>query len=140
MARIALKDVTIDRVRAHRVEWGMKATKGPLSLQTAAVGHRVEAALIVIHVREGIGLNVAACAVGGVGEACHALVAESHVDQCLLIVEAAVVIHLLALQLILDALAVWGIADKGQDRSDAVNEKSTLGRFGIIEGRLRGNA
>lgn len=54
VARVALEDVAVDRVRAHGVERGVKAADGSLRLQTAAVGHGVEAILIVVHVREGI--------------------------------------------------------------------------------------
>jgi len=41
----------------------------------------------------------------------QAWVAESHVDQRLLVMIASKVVHLLALQLILNAFAVWSITD-----------------------------
>lgn len=65
MARVALEDVAVDRVRAHGVERGVKTADSSLRLETA-VGHGVEAVLTVVHVREGIRLYVAAGAVSGV--------------------------------------------------------------------------
>lgn len=65
------------------------------------------------------------------------MAAESHVDQGLLIVEASEVVHLLALELVLDPLAVRSVANERQDRSDAVDEEGALGGLGVVQGRLR---
>jgi hypothetical protein len=71
----------------------------------------IESALCTVDIRQRIRLeslrNVAACAV----RTTQAWVAESHVDQRLLVMIASKVVHLLALQLILNAFAVWSITD-----------------------------
>lgn len=49
----------------------------------------------------------------------HALIGQSHVDQGLLVLIAPEVVHLLALQLVLNPFAVGSIADKRKNRPDA---------------------
>lgn len=61
---------------------------------------------------------------------------ESHIDQGLLIVEASEVVHLLALELVLDPLAIRSVTNEGQDRSDAVDKKGALCGLGVVQGSL----
>ena len=72
----------------------------------------------------------------------HTLVAESHVNQGLLVVVAASattteVVHLLALQFVLDAFAVWGIPNERKNRTNALDEQSALRRLRIIQSGLQ---
>ncbi len=72
-----------------------------------------------------------------IGRRCvHSLVAESHIDECLLIGEAAERIHLLTLQLVLDALAIRSITNQRKNWADAFHEQSTLGWVSIVESSL----
>ena len=57
-----------------------------------------------------------------------------HVDDALLACGVAadrvVVVHLLALELVLNALAVWRVADEREDGANAFDEEHTLARLG----------
>ena len=59
-------------------------------------------------------------------------------SKSLLTVEATKMIQMLlfTLQLVLDALAVWGVANQRQHRPNAIHKQSTLARLRIIEGSL----
>ena len=72
----------------------------------------------------------------------HALIAEAHVDERLLVVvvpaaAAAVDVVVLALQLVLDPLAVRRVPDEGQDGADALDKERALTRLGVIKSGLR---
>lgn len=73
----------------------------------------------------------------------HALIAEAHVDERLLVVmvasAAAVRVVVLALELVLDPLAVRRVADKRENRADALNEEDTLPGLSVVECSLQYN-
>jgi hypothetical protein len=48
----------------------------------------------------------------------------------------AVLVEVLALQLVLNALAVRGIADERKNGPDAIDESSALLRVGVVESGL----
>lgn len=108
---------------------------------------RIQAVLCRVGVCESAGLevgHVAASAVRGVAHASHALIAERHVDQRLLVVmvaaaasAAAVRVVVLPLQLVLDPLAIRRVPDKRQNRADALDEERALGRFRVIQCSLQ---
>ena len=63
-----------------------------------------------------------------------------HVDDALLArgvaADRAVVVHLLALELVLDALAVRRVADERENGANAFNEQRALAGFGVVESSL----
>ena len=70
----------------------------------------------------------------------HALIAEAHVDERLLVVmvPSAATVHVvvLALQLVLDPLTVRRVTDKRKNRADTLNEEGTLSRLSVVERSL----
>ena len=52
---------------------------------------------------------------------------------------AAVAVHVLSLELVLNALAVRRLPDQGQDRPDAFHEQRPLTGFRVVEGSLDDN-
>ena len=69
----------------------------------------------------------------------HALGRQS--DRTVLVVAAtaAVAVHVLSLELVLNALAVGRVPDQGQDRPDAFHEQRPLTGFRVVEGSLDDN-
>jgi len=72
----------------------------------------------------------------------HALVAESHINQGLLVVVAASattteVVHLLVLQFVLNVFAIWGTPVERKNRMNALDEQSALRRLRIIQSGLQ---
>ena len=70
----------------------------------------------------------------------HALIAEAHVDERLLVVmvaSAAERVAVLALELVLNPLTVGSVADKRKNRADALNEQGTLAGLSIVKCGLR---
>ena len=70
----------------------------------------------------------------------HALIAEAHVDERLLVVmvaSAAERVAVLALELVLNPLTVGSVADKRKNRADALNEQGTLAGLSIVKGGLQ---
>jgi hypothetical protein len=63
----------------------------------------------------------------------HALVGERHIDQRLLVVEATKMIHLLTLKLVLNTLAIRGIANKRKNWTNAFHQKCSLVRFRVVQ-------
>lgn len=63
----------------------------------------------------------------------HALVGERHIDQCLLVVEATKMIHLLTLKLVLNTLAIRGIANKRKNWTNTFHQKCSLVRFRVVQ-------
>ena len=49
------------------------------------------------------------------------------------VVSATVVVHLLALQFVLNSFTVGSIADEGENRTNALDKKGALGRFRIVK-------
>lgn len=79
-------------------------------------------------------------AVGSVANA-QALIAEPHVNERLLVVmvaaaAAAVHVVVLALELVLNALAVRSVPDQRENRTDPLHEKRTLAGLSVIQRRL----
>ena len=70
----------------------------------------------------------------------HALIAEAHVDERLLVVMVAatpaVRVVVLPLQLVLDPLTVGGVPDQGQNRADTLNKQGALAGLGVVKGGL----
>ena len=62
----------------------------------------------------------------------HCLIAKCHVNQSLLVGEAIEVVELFALKLVLYAFTVWCIANQGEDRTDAFNQKCSLRGISIV--------
>jgi hypothetical protein len=65
----------------------------------------------------------------------YALIAKSHAGKDLLTVITAApkMVHLVALELVLDTLAVGSVADKWKNRANSLHEEGALGRFGVIQ-------
>lgn len=61
------------------------------------------------------------------------LIVHVHIDHLMTMVSAVVIVHLLALQLVLNPFTVRGIPDKWKDRSNALNKKGALSRLRIVE-------
>jgi hypothetical protein len=69
---------------------------------------------------------------------CHGLAAEGYVDHRVLVGVATTteMIHLLTLQFVLDPFPVWGVQNKRENRANALNEQSALGRLCVIQSGL----
>lgn len=74
--------------------------------------------------------NVARCAVPA-----DTWSAQCHGER--LLIETVQLIHLLTLQFVLNAFAVWRIANQGKDRSNVFDEKCALVGFGVVESGLQ---
>lgn len=147
VARVTLQNIAIDRLRLHVMELlrcHVSLAEGTLALDTGSTG--VHAVLNAVDVGQGIGLvnwlrHMASARAGSMLKS-NGLIAQSrHVDQGLLVVEAAAtstteMIHLFALQLVLDTLPVWSIANEWKDRADPFDEQSTLRRLSIVQSSL----
>ena len=68
----------------------------------------------------------------------HARVAKRQIGnrRLTMIVAALEAIDLLTLQLVLDALAVWRVADEGENGPDTLDEECTLSRIRIVQSSL----
>lgn len=67
----------------------------------------------------------------------HGLTSQRHIDKTLLAV-ATEVIHLFALELVLNTLAVRRITNQREDRTNPFDKKGTLSRLSIVQGGLAG--
>ena len=70
----------------------------------------------------------------------HALIADGHVDQRLLVVmvaSTAVGVVVLALELVLDALPIRGVPDQWENWPDPLDKERTLTGLSIVERGLR---
>lgn len=129
MARGALENVTIDRLGLDRVQLRRQRT---LTVGCLRSLERVQSVLRTIDVSERVALEVTARAL----RKAHPLVAQSHVDQRLLVVIASELIHLLSLKFVLDTFAVGRVTDQRQNGSNSLHEKSALVSICIVQRSL----
>lgn len=68
----------------------------------------------------------------------HVRVAKSQIGnrRLTMIVAPLEAIDLLTLELVLDAFAVWRVADEGENRPDTLDEECTLSRIRIVQSSL----
>lgn len=147
VARVTLQNIAIDRLRLHVMELlrrHVSLAEGTLALDTGSTG--VHAVLNAVDVGQGIGLvnwlrHMASARAGSMLKS-NGLIAQSrHVDQGLLVVEAAAtstteMIHLFALQLVLDTLPVGSITDQREYRTNALNKEGALLGLRVVQSSL----
>ena len=128
----ALHHVAVNRVRLEPVKLGR--------VQARAALERIQSVLGRVRIRQRARLDVRHMTAAG-GAHAHALIAEGHVDERLLVVmvasTAAVRVVVLALELVLDPLAVGSVPDERQDGADALDEEGALAGLSVIQGSLR---
>lgn len=144
MARITLQDIAVDRLWLHimQLRRNVALGKGALVWESRPTS-RVQAVLSSIDL-DHLALvdrvlvyrlrDVTRAGTSGSLMKAHPLITESHVDQGLVIeTSAAKMIHLLALQFVLDALAIRSVANQRENRTNAFHKQSTLLWFCIIQ-------
>lgn len=136
----ALKDVRVDG-RVVRVQAGVHGLGQVPAAERRGPAERVDAAGgRAVDVVEPAALVEVAATAEAVG-APEALSAVAHAANGLVVVDvrvaaaatAAVVVHLLPLQLVLDTLAIGRIADERQNGTNALDKKGTLLGIRVIE-------
>ena len=127
MTGIALKNVTIESMRLNTRDGSAKTGLGKGGLALILQAGRVQSVLSRVYSHQLVRWKVATGTVIG------------HVhSKSLLTVEATEMIQMLlfTLQLVLDALAVRGVANQREHGPNAIHKQSTLVRFRVIEGSL----
>lgn len=132
MGRVALQNVAIYRLGLQTMQSGadMWLTKGSLTLR-----HCIQT--ISVNVGQGImrryGLrNVTPRA----GRNAKSLIPKRHINKCMLIMITSEVVHMFALQFVLDPFSIRGVPDKRKNGANAFHKKCSLARFSIVESRL----
>jgi hypothetical protein len=154
VARIALQNIAVNRLRLHVVQLGRHMMRLPIrgwagqpraasSVQTALgavdVSHRA-----VLKGRR----NVTSTCAGSAVMKAHALVTDSHVGQSLLVIvtstattaataaasasATAEVVHLFALQFVLNTFTVRSVPNERKNGTNAFDKQSALIRLSII--------
>lgn len=119
VVRAVLQNVAVDRLHVQ------------VALRQRALAHRVRVAVSIAQMATLVRQLVSTHAKAGV--------AERQVGNGLLVMVSATVgrtVELLALELVLDPLAVGRVADEREDRADALDEESTLRRLRVIQSGL----
>lgn len=98
-----------------------------------ALLHRVKAILCTVNISKRVCLVQSRHMTAG---STHSRVTKSNIDERLLVVIPSEMIHLLALQLVLDTLAIRSVADQRENRPNAFDEKCALVRFSIVQSSL----
>lgn len=117
--------IAINRLRLDTVHLGAQMSLA----KRRRLLERVKTVLCPINVRERIALET-------LRKSAHTLIGKSHIDQGLLAVIPAEVVHLLALKLVLNPLAIGSVPDQRKNGADPLNEKSSLSGFCVIQCRL----
>ena len=122
--RAALEDVAVDRLGREVV----KLRSHQVGLVIAGLGIETSLGTIDVRERRGMGLRDVTGSIDA-----ETLVGERHVHKSLLRMISTERVHLLALQLVLDALAVGRVPDERKDRSDAFHKECSLGGLCIVQ-------
>jgi len=127
MTGIALKNVTVESMRLNTGDGSAKTGLGKGGLALILQAGRVQSVLSRVYSHQLVRWKVAT----------GTMIGHIH-SKSLLTVEATKMIQMLlfTLQLVLDALAVRGVANQREHRPNAIHKQSTLVRFRVIEGSL----
>lgn len=129
VARGGLQHITINGLWLQCMQRG---TKVSLSETRLCLGKAIYVVAGTINVREVSLQSLSEMTVGGMHRA-HPLVVYRHVHK-VIVIRISTIFHVrgLALELVLNALSVWCIPNKGQNRADTFNKECTLCRVSII--------
>lgn len=129
VVRGALQYIAINTLRKRTRKMGLSET-------CLCLIKTVDVEIAKIHVRKVAWDALGEMATGRVAWT-QTLVGEGHVDKLIVATEGTIFCSLnLALQLVLNAFAIRGIADEREDGTNALDEQSSLRRFSVVQSGL----